>query len=670
MTISRLLAPRSIAVVGGGQWCANVLDQCRRFGFDGPLWHVHPTKSAFPHVTALPAAPDAVFIGVNRDATVETVQALSGIGAGGAICFASGFAEADAELGDGAEKQTALLDAAGDMTLLGPNCYGVLNALDQVALWPDQHGLVPVDRGVALITQSSNIAINLTMQARGLPIAYVITAGNQAQTSQASMAAAVLEDPRVTAVGLHIEGIGDLTGFELLAQRAHILGKPLVALKIGRSEAAQAATLSHTASLAGHHRGASALLRRLGIAEVRSLPVLLETLKLLHVHGPLATSDLACMSCSGGEASLAADAALGRGLRFPTLNDAQLTKLRKALGPKVALANPLDYHTYIWPDAVAMEATFTAMMQAELALGIVVLDFPRADRCDAAAWEHVITAVRRTQDVTGRPMSIVSSLAETMPEETAKRLVSLGIAPLNGLDEAFAAIEAAQMRAPTCGPVLAPRLPKQVRLLSEMDTKTALAAHGLAVPQRMTADGAENAAAAAQKIGFPVALKGQGIAHKTEAGAVILNLTDADAVAKAATAMPTETFLVEAMVPEAVAELLVGVTVDPAHGYMMTLAAGGTFTELLDDAVHLLLPTTETEIHIALRSLGIFPRLTGYRGGPAADLDAIVHAALCLQAYVLANPGRIAEVEVNPLMCLEKGAIAVDALARQGEPDD
>ncbi|MCC0044342.1 MAG: acetate--CoA ligase family protein, partial [Brucellaceae bacterium] len=217
--IDRLLKPRSIAVIGGGVWCANVIEQCRKIGFEGYIWPVHPSREtvaglpAFREIAQLPHAPDAAFVGINRDGTIEAMRALSAMGAGGAVCFASGFREAQAERQDGQAKQAELLEAAGDMPFLGPNCYGFLNYLDGAALWPDQHGGVRVDRGVAIVTQSSNIAINLTMQDRGLPLAFMVTVGNQAQTGMSQVSRALLRDDRVTALGLHIEGIDDLAAF-------------------------------------------------------------------------------------------------------------------------------------------------------------------------------------------------------------------------------------------------------------------------------------------------------------------------------------------------------------------------------------------------------------------------------------------------------------------------
>ena len=204
--LDRLLRPRHIAVLGAG-WALNVIEQCRKMGFQGPVWPVHPTKAeigglkAYASLSALPEPPDATFIGVNRFATVEVVAELAAMGAGGAICFASGWTEAG-EPG----LQDRLVAAAGEMPILGPNCYGVINYLDGALLWPDQHGGVPVQTGVALVSQSSNIVINLGMQQRGLPLAYVACLGNAAVVGLAELTGALLDDPRVTAWGFTSRG--------------------------------------------------------------------------------------------------------------------------------------------------------------------------------------------------------------------------------------------------------------------------------------------------------------------------------------------------------------------------------------------------------------------------------------------------------------------------------
>lgn len=672
--IDRLLRPRSIAVVGGGVWCANVIDQCRRIGFEGDIWPVHPRRDtvggvpAHANIESLPSPPDAAFIGISRDLAIEAVGSLSRRGAGGAVCFASGFSEAQAETGDGAKKQAALLEAANGMTVLGPNCYGLLNYLDGVALWPDQHGGARVGQGVAIVTQSSNIAINLTMQTRGLPIAYMVTAGNQAQTGLSEIALELLHDKRVTALGLHIEGIGDLRSFEIMARAARALDKPVVVLKAGKSDQARSATVSHTASLAGSDAGAQALFQRFGIGRAATLPVFLETLKLLHVVGPLTSNRIASMSCSGGEACLMADGAHGGAVEFPALNEDQRSGLGAALGPKVALANPLDYHTYIWGDEDALAATFSAMMQGDLAIGCVVLDFPRDDRCKASDWEPVINAVARVQADVGRPMAILSSLPETMPEAVAARLVGMGIMAFCGMAEAIAAMEiAAQLgrRTDVAAPLMPPAGPAGSRTLLEADAKAVLAAQGLRIPKAARADDPVSAARAANGLGFPVALKGQGLAHKSEAGAVALNLQDAEAVEAAAAGMQAREFLIEQMITDAVAELLIGVVADPAHGYVLTLAAGGVLTELLEDSVSMLVPSARNEVEEALGKLKVARLLAGYRGAPPADIDSILDAVMAVQTYV--ENARPLEIEINPLICGAGGAVVADALIRIGD---
>jgi len=676
--LDRLLRPKSIAVIGGGTWCENTITQARKIGFDGPIWPVHPSKPtiaelpAFNSIEALPASPDATFIGINSHSTVEAVKALSKRGAGGAVCFASGYQEAIDEVSDGADLQNQLLAAARDMPIIGPNCYGFINALDGALLWPDQHGATKTDSGVAIITQSSNIAINITMQRRALPLAYIVTVGNQAQIGLAEIGAELLADPRVTALGLHIEGVGDIRGLEALSQQANKLGKPVIALKVGASDQARAATISHTASLAGSDAGARALLHRLGIPQVDTLPEFIEALKLLHISGPLTSNNIASMSCSGGEASLMADLALKSGVTFPPLNNTQSKNLRAALGPKVKLANPLDYHTYIWADTDAMTNAFCAMMDPSLALGILVSDFPRADYCDASDWDSVIASIIETKQRCNQPMAIAASLPDNMPEHVAHQLLKAGIIPLCGLQEALTAVRVGAQCGHTStasSPILLPRPPRQVKTLCEAKAKAVLAKHGLSVP-RSAQSNTNQLNDCANAIGFPLVLKGENIAHKTEVGAVVLNLTDTAQVTAAATAMPCDSFLLEEMITNAVCELLIGVVLDAAHGYVLTIGAGGTLTELLEDSISLLIPTTAAEIKAGLNSLKIAKLLHGYRGAPTANIDAIVDAALLVQDYVVQNHGTIAEVEINPLLCLTDSAIAADALILIGEIDD
>ncbi|MCH2248195.1 MAG: acetate--CoA ligase family protein [Cognatishimia sp.] len=670
--LSRLLRPKSIAVVGGGAWCAAVIEQCQKMGFQGEIWPVHPKAEelaglpVFKDLAALPSAPDAVFLGVNRFITVDLVGQLSSMGAGGAVCFASGFLEASAEDENAAGLQDQLLAAAGNMPILGPNCYGFINYLDGALLWPDQQGGQSAETGVAIVTQSSNIAINLTMQNRGLPIAYMITAGNQAQIGIAELGRGLLDDPRVTALGLHIEGFGDLRAWEELAAYAKSVNKPIVAIKVGKSAQAQAATVSHTASLAGGDAGAAALLKRLGIARMDDLASFLETLKLLHVTGPLPANSIATMSCSGGEASLAADTAHGRDLVFPPLNERQKTDLRDALGPMVALANPLDYHTYIWRDVPALTKTFAAMTDPQLAMTMLILDLPRTDRGDPEDWLETVKALIAAKEQTGGNFGLVATLPELLPEDLAQELTAAGIVAFSGLNEAMAACEAAAISpSEESTPLLLPTPTVTPELVNEAEAKTALAGFGLRIPKAQRAPGKDALPAAIDAVGMPCVIKAEGLAHKSDVGGVYLARGAKAEALEAAHAMPCETWLVEELVDGTIAELLVGVVKDPAHGFVLTLAAGGTLTELLQDGRSLLVPASDAEITEALSELRIAKQLNGYRGAAPADMPSVLAAIRAVQDYVLANAEGLEEIEINPLLCTAETAVAVDALIRR-----
>jgi len=670
--LDRLFRPKSVAAIGGGYWARSIIEQCRKIGFQGAIYPIHPKATAVDGIPVyrtladLPETPDAAFICVNRNATIDVVRELSRMGAGGAVCFASGFLESQAETQDGASLQAELVSAAGDMPILGPNCYGFVNYLDQVCLWPDQHGGIPVDGGVAIITQSSNIAINLSMHTRALPITYLMTAGNQAKVSMVDLARFVLADQRVTALGMHIEGLGDPNDFLQLAQDAHAMGKGIVVIKVGASDHAQATMISHTASLAGSAAGASAIFERLGVAQVQDLTTFMDTLMLLHHVGPLNGDTVATISCSGGEASLMADLGQAVGVEFPDLVPNQRDALRAALGDKVALANPLDYHTYIWGDGAAMGRCYSAMMLGNQDATILVVDFPRADRCSQSAWDCVIEGVEYAHAQSDRVLILAASLAENMPEHVAERLGALGIPCLNGLRESLEAVKAAAavgQGIQNDHPLWISSPSETSVTLSETEAKAALSLSGLKVPAArvVSLDDIDKQG----DFPFPAVLKAQGLAHKSDEGGVALNLTSLDAVKSAAENMGRDSFLMEQMITGPVCEILVGVIADPAHGFVLTLAAGGVMTEILKDSTTLVLPVTHQNVAQAFQRLKIAPILNGYRGQAAVDMAALVDAVMSVQSYVQQNMNDVLEVEINPIIATPTTAIAVDALIRR-----
>jgi acyl-CoA synthetase (NDP forming) len=658
--LERLLRPKSIAVLGAG-WAKNVVEQCERMGFAGPVWPVHPTRSeiggrpAFRSLADLPHAPDATFIGVNRHATVDVVGELAAMSAGGAVCFASGWSEAGES---GLEDK--LIEAAGAMPILGPNCYGVINYLDGALLWPDQHGGKRVARGVALLSQSSNIVINLTMQKRALPVAYVTCLGNAAVVGLAELAGALFADERVTALGLYVEGIDDAEAFAELAENARAAGKGIVCIKTGKTEQSRSAAASHTASLAGAGVASSAFLRQIGVAEVNTPAELIETLKIFHVHGPHLGSRLCSLSCSGGEAGLVADIAAPFDLDFPPPSDTQRQRLGDILGPIVTIANPLDYHTFIWGDGPRTTDVFATMLSGYDA-GIFLIDPPRPDRCDPLSYQPAIDAIEAAQAATGKPAFPVASLPENFDEAEAEALLDRGVATLMGLETALAALKAAQT--PPGKERWRPARPAPAfatRMLSEAEGKALLGKAGVTTPLGVTAATIAELRDLVAALKPPLALKGLGFAHKTEAGAVRLGLSSLDGQPD----IPGATgYLAEEMVTGAVAELLVGVRRDPIYGATLTLGFGGVTAELLADTVTLVLPAEAEDVLAAMKWLRLWPLLDGYRGRPKADVASAAQIAARLGALVLADE-TIEEIEINPLMLKPEGAIAVDALVR------
>ncbi len=674
--LSRLLAPRSIAVFGGS-WAERVVEQCQKMGFAGDVWPVHPSKDVvrgircYRSVAELPGAPDASFVAVNRNLAVETMGELARKGAGGAVCFAAGFKEAGPE---GAKLQDELAAAAGDMPFLGPNCYGLINYIDGALLWPDQHGGERCERGVAILMQSGNIALNMTMLQRGMPIAYLAALGNQAKVGLSDMIAALAKTGRVSAIGLLIEGIDDIGKFAASVAEARRLGVPVVALKAGRTESGAALAMSHTGSLAGSEKVMDAYLKKLGVARVNSLTVLIETLKLLHVHGPLPGRDIASLSCSGGEALMMSDAAEGRAVNFRPFAAADVERIRPTTNPIVTISNPFDYHTFDWGKFDRLEATFTEVLKSRFDMGFIVMDIPRADTCNGDEWKAGIDAFVAAGKTTGARTAVLSTLVECMPEVYAKELMARGVPPMMGMDETLLAIEAAaflgEKRAPWQPHASAALDSTKARALDEWDAKQRLGKLGLETPQGRLVRSADEAAKAAEAIGYPVVVKivSDKILHKTEAGGVKLNCRSAEDVRAAVLSMAklSDRFLVEAMVTDAVAELIVGVTRDPQLGPVVVVGAGGILVELLAETRTLLLPTSNSEIEAAIRSLRAFKLMDGFRGRPKGDLAAAVQAVAAVARFAQANAATLVELDVNPLMVRPegKGAIAADALIR------
>ena len=606
--LSGLLNPTSIAFVGGKR-ARLAAEQTQAFGFSGSVWEVNP-NGQYATLSDLPGVPDAVFLGVPAESAVSVMAEAAMLGVKGVVAYPAEFAEAGY-----LDRQAQLVEAAGNMPFIGPNCHGYVNARNGAVLWPDVHGCERVDRGVAIITQSGNVAIDLTMQQRGLPVAMVITLGNQASVDLVDCLEAMVADPAITAIGLHIEGLTDSVRFAEACRAARTAGKGVVVLKTGTSDQGAIIANTHTASLAGSSHAHEALFRRSGAAQVHTAEALVGALSVLHTTGFLAGPKAVSLSCSGGEASLMADLSESSRLEFPAFSHPARQTLDVILGGKVALENPFDYHTFIWGDAERMTACFSTALADGADVGILVIDFPAPGR-DKSDWWPTVDAFAESVSSAAITGVVTSTLPENLPREVCDYIIEKGLAPLPGMALSVEVLSALVLDPPG-RQHLTPSHRGERKLLDEAAGKQLLRQAGLSVPSGRSVTAAE-APAAGTDIGFPVVVKSLAVAHRTEVGGVALGLIGEQAVAEAIASMRHlgDTFLVEQMVDGVVAELLVGVQIDEPIGWTLTIGSGGVLAELVADTTTLLLPVTEAEIDTALGSLAADRLLNGYRGGP------------------------------------------------------
>ena len=676
--LHRLISPKSIAVVGN-RGANFAIRESLKLGYSHQIWAVHPYLESlegikcFKDIKDLPEVPDATFIAVNAESAIEVVSDLKSMGGGGAVLYASGFGEVGAE---GLMRNQQLVKAASGMPLIGPNCYGFINSLDGIALWPDVHGCEPVSEGVAIITQSGNIGLNMTMQSSGLPIAYMFTLGNQTNTNIADIIHAMLDDSRVNAIGLHIEGISDIKSFDIAAKRALMMKIPIITIKSGKTKASAKIALSHTSSLTGSDELYNALFERLGIARVETVPEFLETLKLINVLGVIEHAGVASMSCSGGEAGMMADLIDGLEINFPSLSSSHKAKVKQTLNDYVEVDNPLDYHTFIWGDRKRTSECFSAMMSGQFAATMLLLDWPKSKESEQKDWDATLFALSDALSGTNEKAIVLASMADCMPKRIIEECLSLGIAPMVGLDVCLKALNHSYKIGRAFSSNSSPDLEvlrnssehKSKQQLTEYQGKQLLKKYGVTIPMGCLVENVTEAIKAAEEISFPVTLKVSGakLAHKTELNGVRLNIQNVKTLKEACDDLfkISPELLIEKMIESPICELIIGMDYDPTFGKHIIVGGGGVFVELLQDSSVLILPVSREDIRQALSNLKVFKLLEGYRGGMKGDIEAVIDSVMSVIELIRTNA--VEELDINPLLVLKgsDGVVAADTLIK------
>jgi acetyltransferase len=706
--LRRFFAPRRVALVGATEDLSKFGGRCLRqmldFGFAGEVFPVNPNRRAvfgrpcFPSLAALPAVPDHVGIVLPAARCAAAIAECGRLGVPFATVFSAGFAETGAPAAAALQAELAAAARAAGVRFMGPNCNGLVDYIAGFAMTSTATIAGPRRPAgdIGVVSQSGGAGqVNVMWRAQelGLGISRQVSSGNDADLDMCDYMAFLVEDPHTRVVLAIAERAPDGTRLRAVAARAAALGKPIVMVKVGRTEAGRSAAASHTGAVTGADAVFDAALRQLGILRVEDAHELYETAMLLRQGRRPAGRRAAALSISGGNLVLLADLGAARGIEFPDYAEETRAALRRLVPGFVGVRNPTDMSAGAigQKDIFAAAARAIAEDPAVDALIPVITFAPAAD----------IRPIAALAAASPKPMPILwTGRCSDDPALTPAALIAEGHAVYRDALPCVAALR----RAMQYGEFLArragaeaPRRPDgadrdaALRLLrgaggatlSEAASKAVAACYGLAPPREALAATAEEAVAAAASLGGPVALKVQSpdIPHKTEAGAVRLGVSGEAAVREGHAAVlaaarahaPSariEGVLVQEMVAGGV-EMLLGATRDAHFGPVLTVGFGGVHVEILRDVAFRLPPITAEEARGMLEELRLFPLLLGPRGRPRADLPALCDAIARFSWLVHDLGPHVAEVDINPLVVLPegRGARMLDALILRSTPD-
>ena len=692
--IRRLLRPRAVAIVGAsaepGAVGAIILDNLQKIGFPGEIHLVSRSRAEIQgracvaSIDELPEGLDAVALVVPEAALADSIAACARRQVGGVIALAAGFAETGAE-GQAKQEHLSAAARAGNIALLGPNCIGMVNYRDRVALTFNQlDELYPGDRpGVGVIAQSGAMTgiVSNALAAQGLSLTCLVSTGNEAVTRLEDYLEFLIEDIHTSVIVLFVEQVRQPWRFMELCERAREQKKPIVMLHPGRTERARASGASHTGALAGNHVVMRALLAREAVVLVDSLDEMFDAAALLARWPDGATHGTSVITNSGGFRSFSLDFCDAAGLDFAPIKATTRDSLAAMLPAYASADNPLDLTTagLAQPNIASMTAE---VMLADPNVGSLIVGLIAGPPTLQIAKAKGLCAVMAKSE---KPVAF-AMLGDRSPlvREYHDIMDASGMPWFRSADRAMRAMSLATRYGRALAGVrqITVRLvPIQKKIvakgsLNEFEAKRHVAAAGIRIPEGALAKTMADAQAIAANIGFPVVLKAQAaaLAHKSDAGGVALNIADSKALDAAwlnmhtrlAAALPPE-FALDGVLVEKMSlpgvELILGARRDPDWGVVLMAGLGGIWTEALND-VRLFSPEVSKDGIVAeLRRLRGASVLAGIRGGPPLDIDAIARSAQIVSAMMNANPDLL-EIDINPLVAYaeRQGVIALDAL--------
>ena len=677
LNLNKLFQPKSLAIVGG-YWADFVVQGNRKLGFKGPIWHINPTRKSnkknkyYKNIKELPGIPDCVYIAVSRDLSVNVIKDFASIGTGGAVCLASRFSETNSK--EGLKKTRQLIENSKGMPFLGPNCYGFINYLDKVSVWSDQVSGETSKKGIAFICQSGTIGNTISFNDRSLPIGYIISVGNQSCITIEDIIDYTLNDKRITAIGIYAESFNNIDLFFKVLKKAREKRVPIAIVKVGRSKIASETIMSHTGSLSGKEDIYDTIFKQMGATRCNSLSELCETLKMFHTVGILKDNKIAIMGPSGGDMAMTGDLSEGLSIHYSKIPKNISNNLKKVNHKGVIISNPFDLQTYNWNDPKSLRKTFDLMFKANFNFIGLMLDFPNMNDCDIAEWEAIVDQYILSSKSKNKKAGLIASLSETLPKHIRDKCLKSGIVPLQGLKEALFAIHCSISTGKAWSDFNVLKNikfkrynKKSIKTYSEFHSKKILQSYGIKIPHSIVSN-SNDAIKNVKKIGFPVVLKinSEKIIHKTELKGVFTDINSESKVRKSIKHLSKlgKEFLIEKMIEDKVAEMIIGIKVDEQFGPAIIIGSGGIYTELINDSVTLLLPLKKSIVLNAINNLKISKLLNGYRGKSKGDIKSLVETILKLGKFAEKNASSLIEADINPLIISSKGkgVIAADAL--------
>lgn len=690
--LHRLLAPRSIAIVGAsekpGAFSNRTLDNLAHF--QGQVYLVNPKyrrigeRPCYSSLAALPETPDCVIVALPREAVVDEVREAAELGAGGAIIYASGFAETGFAERVAQQQAIAQIARNSGLRVLGPNCVGVVNNLIGAGML-FQMGFSDLDRmpgRVGLVSQSGALGYALlqgTQHGRGYT--HMLASGNSCDVAALDLASYLVDEPECKVVACVLEGVGDITHLYELGERSAAASKPVIVCKTAIAEAGAEVAKSHTGSLAGSYEAFVAAMRRGNFVLVDSMAELAEAADFFAKAKAPNGTGVAVMATSGGAAVMSADSALRYGVVQPQPR-AEAQAILDANIPEFGSSrNPCDITGQVLNNPDSFIACTRAMLQDP---SYAVLVLPQVTASKELAQQRCEVVSRLTAEA-GKPTCIVwlSEWLEGPGAQTYARDDRLVL--FRSMDRCFKTIALWQKwhRAARARPQRYRRLTPatavaqarqllqdQPEVVTEHVAKQVVSLYNVQVVREIASTSKEAAVAAACELGFPVVLKldSPDAAHKTELGAVRVGLCDAESVAEACEDMLTKVqgarsgaFLLQSMVQGSV-EMMLGMKRDPVFGPVVMVGLGGIFVEVFGDVATAIAPVSPEQAQEMLAGLASFRLLQGYRGKPGVDMDALTRTVACFSELCVDLADEVDEIDVNPLICGPRGATAVDAL--------